>query len=167
MGKIANWSWGGAALAVGLPRPQPPGLAAPLRLCWKLLNLGCRKCWEFPNKPGSFEQLVACDFFPRKPSFALFRALLCSFADLRLRSFVLFCMFLRPSLERPRLGSAENGGVTNGGLRGVWPPFLEIGLFRPFSDFIALFQGVRRAHGKLSNNVGKKGLLSSAILVFA
>ena len=23
--------------------------------------------------------------------------------------------------------AAANGGVTNGGLRGVWPPFLEIG----------------------------------------
>ena len=29
--------------------------------------------------------------------------------------------------------SAGNGGVTNGGLRGVWPPVLvEIGLFHPF-----------------------------------
>ena len=31
--------------------------------------------------------------------------------------------------------AAAHGGVTNGGLRGVWPPFLEIGLFRPFLPF--------------------------------
>ena len=34
---------------------------------------------------------------------------------------------------------AANGGVTNGGLRGVWPPFLGIGPFRPFSPFFCLF----------------------------
>ena len=34
-----------------------------------------------------------------------------------------------------------NGGVTNGGLiRGVWPPFLEIGQNRPFSPFFCLFR---------------------------
>ena len=31
--------------------------------------------------------------------------------------------------------AAANGGVTNGGLRSVWPPFLEIGRNRPFSPF--------------------------------
>ena len=37
--------------------------------------------------------------------------------------------------------SAANGGVANGGLRGVWPPVLDIGrnwlfhLFLPFSPF--------------------------------
>ena len=36
--------------------------------------------------------------------------------------------------------SAANGGVTNGGLRGVWPPFLEIGRNRPFSPFFCLFR---------------------------
>ena len=36
--------------------------------------------------------------------------------------------------------AAANGGVTNGGLRGVWPPFLEIGLFQPFSPFFWLFR---------------------------
>ena len=35
--------------------------------------------------------------------------------------------------------AAANGGVTNGGLRGVWPPFLEIGRNRPFSPFSGLF----------------------------
>ena len=47
--------------------------------------------------------------------------------------------------------AAANGGVTNGGLRGVWPPFpesAEIGPFRPFSAFFALFRRVRRAPGK-------------------
>ena len=47
--------------------------------------------------------------------------------------------------------AAANGGVTNGGLRGVWPPFLEIGRNRPFSPFFcffALFRRVRRAIGK-------------------
>ena len=36
--------------------------------------------------------------------------------------------------------SAANGGVTNGGLRGVSPPFLEIGQNRPFSPFFCLFR---------------------------
>ena len=36
--------------------------------------------------------------------------------------------------------SAANGGVTNGGLRGVWPPVLEIGRNRPFSPFFCLFR---------------------------
>ena len=35
--------------------------------------------------------------------------------------------------------AAANGGVTNGGLRGVWPPFPEIGRNRPFSPFFCLF----------------------------
>ena len=36
--------------------------------------------------------------------------------------------------------AAANGGVTNGGLRGVWPPFLEIGRNRPFSPFCCPFR---------------------------
>ena len=36
--------------------------------------------------------------------------------------------------------AAANGGVTNGGLRSVWPPFLEIGRNRPFSPFFCLFR---------------------------
>ena len=39
--------------------------------------------------------------------------------------------------------AAANGSVTNGGLRGVWPRFLEnseISLFGPFSAFFALFR---------------------------
>ena len=39
----------------------------------------------------------------------------------------------------PQTWAAANGGVTNGGLRGVWPPFLEIGQNRPFSPFFCLF----------------------------
>ena len=35
---------------------------------------------------------------------------------------------------------AANGGVTNGGLRGVWPPVLEIGQNRPFSPVFCLFR---------------------------
>ena len=35
--------------------------------------------------------------------------------------------------------AAANGGVTNGGLRGDWSPFLEIGRNRPFSPFFCLF----------------------------
>ena len=31
--------------------------------------------------------------------------------------------------------AAAIGGVTNGGLRGAWPPFLEIGRILPFSPF--------------------------------
>ena len=45
--------------------------------------------------------------------------------------------------------SAANGGVTNGGLRGVWPPVLEIGRNRPFPPFFCLFrpfpEGPKRA----------------------
>ena len=56
---------------------------------------------------------------------------------------------------------AAHGGVTNGGLRGVWPPFLEIGRNRPFcapfSAFFALFRRVRRALGK-SKKTEEKGL---------
>ena len=48
--------------------------------------------------------------------------------------------------------SAANGGVTNGGLRGVWPPVLEIGRNRPFLalflPFSTLFRRARRAPGK-------------------
>ena len=36
--------------------------------------------------------------------------------------------------------AAANGGVTNGGLRGVWPPLPEIGRNRPFSPFFCLFR---------------------------
>ena len=40
----------------------------------------------------------------------------------------------------PSIWAAANGGVTNGGLRGVWPPFLEIGRNRPKSPFFCLFR---------------------------
>ena len=36
--------------------------------------------------------------------------------------------------------SAANGSVTSGGLRGVWPPLLEVGRNRPFSPFSAFFR---------------------------
>ena len=39
----------------------------------------------------------------------------------------------------PKRPQGLNGGVTNGGLRGVWPPVLEIGRNRPFSPFFCLF----------------------------
>ena len=39
-----------------------------------------------------------------------------------------------------KIWAAANGGVTNGGLRGVWPPFLEIGRNQPFSPFFCLFR---------------------------
>ena len=54
--------------------------------------------------------------------------------------------------------AAANGGVTNGGLRGVWLPFLEIGRTRPFSAFCALFRRVRKAPGK-SRKRRKKALI--------
>ena len=49
------------------------------------------------------------------------------------------CVLLRHGLE-PLSWAAANGGVTNGGLRGVWPPFLEIGRNRPFSPFFCLLR---------------------------
>ena len=42
--------------------------------------------------------------------------------------------------EKGTFWAAANGGVTNGGLRGVWPHFLEIGQNRPFSPFFCLFR---------------------------
>ena len=47
-----------------------------------------------------------------------------------------------PTISGVHLGSwgAANGGVTNGGLRGVCPPVLEIGRDRPFSPFFCLFR---------------------------
>ena len=38
------------------------------------------------------------------------------------------------------VGLLQKGGVANGGLRGVWPRFLEIGLNRTFSTFFCLFR---------------------------
>ena len=45
-----------------------------------------------------------------------------------------------PSLRDKALRNwaAANGAVTNGGIRGVWPPFLEISRNRPFSPFFCL-----------------------------
>ena len=47
-----------------------------------------------------------------------------------------FPFFMFPpsqSLHMPtsRVWSAAHGGATNGGFRGVWPPFLEIGIVAP------------------------------------
>ena len=54
--------------------------------------------------------------------------------------------------------AAANGGVTNGGLRGVWPPFLEIGRNRPKSG------GCEERLGNPEN--GGKRPFSSDILGF-
>ena len=43
-------------------------------------------------------------------------------------------------VSKVQVWAAANGGVTNGGLRGVWPPFPEIGRNRPFSPFFCLFR---------------------------
>ena len=53
-----------------------------------------RNFWEFPNLVVS--NLVVCNFCAE----ALFCALLRSFADLRLRAFALFCVFLRTTAFR-------------------------------------------------------------------
>ena len=74
----------------------------------------------------------------------------------RLRKLVadFFCDFLQGNLvanlegnfggilrtHKVKTWSAANGGVTNGGLRGVCPPVLEIGRNRPFSSFFCLFR---------------------------
>ena len=44
--------------------------------------------------------------------------------------------------------AAANGGVTDGGLRCAWSPFLEIGRNRSFPAFFALFRRARRPPGK-------------------
>ena len=58
--------------------------------------------------------------------------------------------------------AAAIGGVTNGGLRGVWPPFLKIGRNRPFSPFFCLFrpfpEGAKSTWGK-SRKRRKKAFL--------
>ena len=62
-----------------------------------------------------------------------------------------FFKILAGKFAQQKHWAAANGGVTNGGLRGVWPPFLEIGRNRPFSPFFylfALFRRVRSASGK-------------------
>ena len=51
-----------------------------------------------------------------------------------------FAVFGHQDLFDMNLWAAANGGVTNGGLRGVWPPFLEIGQNRPFSPFFCVFR---------------------------
>ena len=45
-----------------------------------------------------------------------------------------------PNKKKNWIWAAASGGVTNGGLRGVWPPFPEIGRNRPFSPFFCLFR---------------------------
>ena len=60
-----------------------------------------------------------------------------------------------PAKWLPKLfWAAANGGVTNGGLRGVWLPFLKIGRNRPFSPFVCLFSLFWRV-GNPENGGGK------------
>ena len=47
--------------------------------------------------------------------------------------------------------AAANGGVTHGGLRGVWLPFPEIGGNRPFSPFFCLFRPFPEGLGRLKS----------------
>ena len=65
--------------------------------------------------------------------------------------------------------AAANGGVTNGGLRGVWPPWLDIGRNRPFSPLFlpfSSFSGGCEEHLENPENGGKRPF-SSDILRFA
>ena len=57
-----------------------------------------------------------------------------------LLSFPSFGAPRRPVMSDMDNWAAANGGVTNGGLRGVWPPFLEIGQNRPFSPIFCPFR---------------------------
>ena len=41
--------------------------------------------------------------------------------------------------QTPPPWAAANGGVTNGSLKGVWHPFLEIGLFQSFVALLRPF----------------------------
>ena len=70
----------------------------------------------------------------------------------------LFSTLSATSFVHPINWAAANGGVTNEGLRGVWPPFLEIGQNQPFPSFFCLFrpfQRAQRAPGK-SRKLRKK-----------
>ena len=73
----------------------------------KILDHFSQEILGFP-KPGCFKR--GCLQFSRGSALLRpFCALLHSFADLRLRSFALSCVFLRPTtLKRPRLGTAED-----------------------------------------------------------
>ena len=77
---------------------------------------------KLQNKKGAGKTRKNCVFV-----FFFFFFLVCS---LTLQSLPFWCVFW----------AAANGGVTNGGLRGVWPPFPEIGRNRPFSPFFCLFR---------------------------
>ena len=85
---------------------QPPGCA--LAESWNgqkylgVNRIGSSQTWLF-------QTWLFASFFTQTE--ALFCALLRSFVDLRLRSFALICVFLRPTtvktLEQPRLGTTE------------------------------------------------------------
>ena len=79
-------------------------------------------CWQ--NRPGRF--VVDTPHGPNTPLWTV-----CWKSCPTARSW-------RPSWHRN--WDAANGGVTNGGLRGVWPPFLEIVRNRPKSPFFCLFR---------------------------
>ena len=73
-----------------------------------------------------------------------------------------------PKFSPRFIWAAANGGVTNGGLRGVWPPFLEIS--RKCSPFFCLFRSFPEgAKKEQSGNpeTGGKRPFSSDILRFA
>ena len=69
---------------------------------------------------------------------------LVTFSDAPVSFFITFCKTPSAGLllwaQSLKIWAAANGGVTNGGLRGVWPPFPEIGRNRPFPPFFCLFR---------------------------
>ena len=73
-----------------------------------------------------------------------------------------------PKTNIHKIWADANGGVTNGGLRGVWLPFPEIGRNWPFSPFVCLFSpffGGPEEHLENPENGGKRPF-SSDILGF-
>ena len=99
-----------------------------------LLNLADRTNFvAFPLERTGKSLEVQFDFGPR-PGFS--KQLFGSSREGTKLDWTCFKRFLWTYL----IWAAANGGVTNGGLRGVWLPFLEIGRNRPFSPFFCLFR---------------------------
>ena len=88
----------------------------------RYLDITMRKHLMICKCQREFFQTWLFAIFTRKRCFALFCTLLCSFADLRLRSFALSCVFLRPTAF----------GTTTFGNSRLWAAEERLSYFVPF-----------------------------------